>query len=73
MDIWRVPFLDFPPQVANSITGTDPPTLSSQQAKQDTALSGWETVLNQGDVLAFVINSVSGLRTINLELAVSRN
>lgn len=73
LDIWKVPFWQFPPTAANSICGSDYPTLTAQQSAQDTTLAGWTPVLNAGDVLAFVIKSVSGIKSVNCELFLTRN
>jgi hypothetical protein len=72
MDVWRVPFASFPPTIANSITGADQPTITSAQSMSDSTLTGWTKTLNQGDVLAFVILSVSGVQRVDLELSVVR-
>lgn len=73
IDIWKTPYASFPPLVGNSITGSDLPTLSNAQSTQDTALTGWTTTLNAGDVLAFNVNSVSGLQFVTLSLGVTRS
>jgi hypothetical protein len=72
MDIWNAPFANFPPTNANSIVGTDYPTLSSQQSTQDTTLTGWTTALAAGSVLAFNVNSVTALKFVTLTLSVAR-
>jgi hypothetical protein len=72
IDIWKAPYYNFPPTNLNSICGSDLPTLSNQQTNQDTTLSGWTTQLNVGDVLAFNIDTVSGLQFVTLSLAVAR-
>jgi hypothetical protein len=72
IDIWKAAFPTVPVQ-ANSICASDLPTLSNAQTVRDTALTGWTLSLQKGDVLAFNINSVSGLKFVTLNLAVSRN
>lgn len=49
------------PSAANSITGTDKPTLSADSAAQSFALTGWETRIDQNDFLGFNVDSCSGL------------
>jgi len=71
IDIRKGIFANFPPTA--SIVAADPPTLSSQQSSQDTTLAGWTPQLSQGDILAFVISSVSGLNNLSLALATTRN
>jgi hypothetical protein len=72
MDIWAAPFANYPPTVANSIVGSDYPTLSSQQSAQDTTLAGWTPALAAGTVLAFNIKSVTGIHFVTLTLTVAR-
>jgi hypothetical protein len=71
-DVWRVPAANFPPSIANSIVAADPPTLVASDFEQDTTLTGWQTQLNAGDWLAFVLTSVSGINQLTLSLAVTR-
>lgn len=59
MDLWRVPQANFPPTVANTITGSAKPTLSNQQYARSTVLTGWDRNIDQGDVLAFIIDSAN--------------
>jgi hypothetical protein len=72
IDIWKVAYASFPPSVANTITASDLPTLSSQQNSQDTTLTGWTTSINAGDVLAFNVNSASTLTRVNLILKITK-
>ena len=72
VDIWKVAYASFPPTVANTITASDLPTLSSQQNSQDTTLTGWTTSVSAGDVMAFNLNSASTLTRINLVLKVTK-
>jgi hypothetical protein len=71
-DIWKVAPGNFPPTSANSIVAADPPTLSAVQFMQDMTLTGWTTQLNVGDILAFVLTSVSVLNQLTLSLALQR-
>jgi hypothetical protein len=71
LDVWKAPFASFPPLVANSITASDKPTISSGITYQDTVLTGWTTSISAGDVLAFVVNSTSTFTYISIFLEVS--
>jgi hypothetical protein len=71
-DVWRVPPGSFPPSIANSIVAADPPILTGAQFSQDVTLAGWSTVLNPGDILAFVLTGVSGINQLTLSLGVIR-
>ncbi len=73
VDIWKVAYASFPPTNSNSICASDLPTLSSAQNSTDSTLTGWTTTFAVGDVLAFNINSVATLKSLNIDLAVTLN
>lgn len=60
------------PTSANSIAASARPTLSGAQTSQDTTLTGWTTTLTKGELMAFEIISVSGLKVASLILPVTR-
>ena len=68
IDVWKTDFAGFPPTVTDTITGTDKPLVSSAQANESTALTGWTTAVSAGDVLRFNIDSVSGITKATLTL-----
>jgi hypothetical protein len=70
VDIWKDSYGNFPPTVADSITGGNYPSLSSQQINQDTTLSGWTTNFSVGDIVAFNVLSASTVTKINLTINV---
>jgi hypothetical protein len=47
------------PTVANTITGTEKPTLIAQQINSDLALTTWTTSVTSGDIVAIVLDSAS--------------
>ena len=59
VDIWKNNYTNYPATVANTITGGNPPTLSSVIKNADTTLNGWTIPITAGDTLRFNINSVS--------------
>jgi hypothetical protein len=59
IDIWKDVYANFPPDVADSIVASAPPTLSSADSAEDTMLTGWTTAVAAGDVLRFNVNSAS--------------
>lgn len=71
-DVWKISLATFlagtPPTVADSITGTDIPTLTNQYAAQGFALTGWTTEIKQNDVLGFNVISCVGISRITLSL-----
>jgi hypothetical protein len=73
VDIWRAAYpTGYPPTVANSITGSTPPTLTGQLNAQGTTLTGWTPMLNQNDAILYNINSVASAQRLTLILLCSR-
>ena len=72
VDIWKANYASFPPTVANTITASALPTISSAQKSQDTTLTGWTTSVAAGDILAFNVNSASVITRVNLILKVTK-
>lgn len=73
VDIWKTTFSGAPPTIANTITASALPTLSSAQKSNNTTLSGWATSIAAGDTMAFKLNSASTLTYVNLTLQVTIN
>ena len=71
MDIRKATFTA--PTSGTSIVASDPPTLSAQQSNQDSALTGWSTQLNAGDVLAFYVTGSASVNIATLSLLVTRS
>ena len=72
IDVWKCAYASYPPTVANTITASDLPTLSSAKNSQDTTLTGWSLNLSAGDVVRFNLNSVSTLNRVVIVLGVKR-
>lgn len=73
VDIWSDTFANFPPTVADTITGAEKPTLSSATSNQDTSLasgSGWS--ITKGDVLRFNVDSASTVTRVTVALTGTR-
>lgn len=71
-DIWKDVRANFPPTDADSITGGDEPAVSSDTDAYSAALSNWTTLLAEGDVLRFNVDSVSGIQHCTLTLQLER-
>ena len=63
LDVWKSNTI---PNVLNTITGSEKPTLISQQTNNDTNLTTWNTIVSVGDIIAINVDSVSGLNSISL-------
>lgn len=70
LDIWRDTYANFEPTDEDSITGSSPPTISSDKKAQDSTLSGWSKTLSSGNVLRINVDSCSNLRRIAISLKV---
>lgn len=73
VDVWVDSLVNFPPDITDSITGGNAPTISGQAAEQETNLTGWETVLVAGTVVRFVLSSVSSVSRLTLILNVEKS
>ena len=73
VDVWKDTYANFPPTVADTITGTEKPTLSSVAKNQDVALSSWTTTLTRNDILRFNVDSATTVTRVTLSLRIKRN
>ena len=71
IDIWVTNSFSSTPTVANTITASALPTLSSASASQDTTLTGWTTSIAAGSRIRFNLNSVTTCTRIQLTLTVT--
>lgn len=67
LDIWNSGD-DTIPTVADTITATSKPTLSSEQIVVQTVFVGWTVGLDVGDTLGFNVDSVSGLKQVTVSI-----
>lgn len=72
VDVWKDTYANFPPTVADTIAGTEKPTLASVQKNQDLALATWTTLINAGDILAFNVDSAATVTRVTLSLKVRK-
>lgn len=71
IDVWKA--AGTVPTVANTIAGTEKPTLSSQQLNSDNSLSTWTTAVTAGDVIGFNLDSAATLTSINLIITILKS
>jgi hypothetical protein len=72
VDIWKDTYANYPPTVADTITASAKPTISSATKSQDTTLTGWTLNVAAGDVLAFKVDSASTITRLTLVLKVTK-
>lgn len=72
VNIWKDSYGNFAPTVADKITASAPPTISSAIKSQDSTLTGWTTTISAGDILRFNVDSISTIQRVTLSLKVTR-
>lgn len=74
VDVWKDSYANHPPTDADSIAGSELPTLSSATKNQDLALSTWSGsgALAAGDILRFNVDSASTVTQVTLVLHIRR-
>lgn len=73
VDVWKDTYTNFPPTGADSIAGSEKPTLSSATKNQDISLSSWTTTLTRNDILRFNVDSATTVTRVTLSLRIKRN
>lgn len=71
IDVWKDTYANFPPTVADTIAGTEKPTLSSATKNQDLTLSTWTTTVTAGDYLRFNVDSASTVTRVHLSIQIT--
>ena len=70
VDVWHDSFANFPPTTADSIAGTEKPTLSAAQNNQNPALSSWAAAVTAGDYVCFKVDSAATVTWVLVTLIV---
>ncbi|HEY7120170.1 MAG TPA: hypothetical protein VH475_26515 [Tepidisphaeraceae bacterium] len=73
LDLWKDTYANYPPTVADTITGAEKPTISAATKGQDTSLaggSGWAVAA--GDIIRVNVDSASTITRATLALTVVR-
>lgn len=71
IDVWKA--AGAIPTIANTIAGSEKPTLSTQQLNSDTSLTTWTTAVTAGDVFGFKIDSVTTCTRLTVEVRVQES
>lgn len=72
VDIWKDTYANFPPTVADTITASAKPTLTSQSKNTSSTLTGWTTTVTAGDILRFKLDSATTVTKLLLVVAYTR-
>ena len=73
IDLWVDTYANFPPTVADTITASAKPTLSSAQKATDSTLTGWTKTLTAGKYILANVDSASTLEKATLIINVTRS
>ena len=73
IDVRKDTYGNFPPTAADSIAGTEKPTLISQIKNEDLSLSSWTASVTSGDIVQFYLESASLLTKINCVIFIDKN
>lgn len=71
VDVWKA--AGSIPVDANTIAGTEKPTLAAQQLASGTTLSTWTTAVTAGDVFGFELESVTTCTRVTVEVRISES
>jgi hypothetical protein len=72
LDIYKCLYSELPPTAAYSITASAKPSLSAAQKATSTVLTGWTTRINEGDFIAFCVDSISTIKLFTITLVATR-
>jgi len=70
IDVWKDTYANHPPTLADTIAGSEKPTLSSAQKNQDLTLTTWTQNIAAGDILFFNVDSVATVKQVFLGLSI---
>jgi hypothetical protein len=71
VDVWKDSYANWPPTVADTIGGSEKPTITATGNKgQDLTLTTWTTALAKGDWLIFNVDSVATITLATLSIRV---
>jgi hypothetical protein len=72
VDLWVDSYANFPPTVADSITASAKPTISSATKSLQNTFSGWITSIPAGRWLYYNVDSVSSLKRVLINIKAIR-
>lgn len=70
VDVWKDTYANYPPTVADTIAGSEKPTISSATKGQDLALSTWTTSVTAGDIIGFNVDSCTSITRATLVIRI---
>lgn len=70
IDIWKDTYANYPPTVADTITASAKPTITTATKSEDSTLTGWTTAVTAGDIFGLNVDSVTSIKRVSLELTI---
>lgn len=68
VDIWADSYANFPPTVADTITASAKPTITTGIKSQDSTLTGWTVTQTAGRWIYYNVDSVTSLKRVAIIL-----
>lgn len=72
IDIWKDTYANYPPTVADTITASAKPTITTATKSKDSTLTGWTTSVASGDTLRFNVDSITTCTRVVVVLKMTR-
>ena len=72
-DVWVDSYANYPPTVADTITASAKPTITTALKSRDGTLTGWTTSLNSGDTVIINLDSITTITYCTMMLKVKQN
>lgn len=72
IDLWKDTYANYPPTVADTITASAKPLISSATKNESSTLTGWTTSVSAGDIIRVNIDSVTSIKRCLLVLEMTR-
>jgi len=72
VDIWKDTYANYPATVADTITGSAKPTITTATKGQSSTLTGWTSSITAGDTIRFNVDSATTITRVTLSLKVTR-
>jgi hypothetical protein len=68
IDVYKDTFANYPPTVADTITGSAKPTLTTATSAESSTLTGWTTTFTTGDCLGINVDSATSVTKVSFTL-----
>lgn len=72
VDLWKDTLGNFPPTVADTITASAKPTITTATNSSDTTLTGWSRAITAGDTIRYNVDSVTTIQRVTITLKATR-